>query len=155
MTDVIGHFLEPVFEDSQLAHIHPSDGAEWLGLLIGGADLDRRHRRSPTSSTSPARARARRLMERLRPVHTFLFNKWYFDEAIDFLIYRPAIAIGRFSSNVFERFVVNGLVSGTVGVVRGAGGVVRGAQSGFVRSYALLLVGGFAGLGLYFLVVAS
>jgi hypothetical protein len=40
-------------------------------------------------------------------------------------------------------------------VVRGAGGVVRTAQSGFVRSYALLLIGGFAGLGLYFLVVAA
>ena len=140
--------------DSHLAHIHPSDGAEWLGLLIGGlisiagiAIAYLLYVARPGTS--------KRLMERMRPVHTFLFNKWYFDEAIDFLIYRPAIAIGRFSSNVFERFVVNGIVSGTVGVVRGAGSVVRGAQSGFVRSYALLLVGGFAGLGLYFLVVAS
>ena len=33
--------------------------------------------------------------------------------------------------------------------------MVRGAQSGFVRAYALLLVGGFAGLGLYFLVVSD
>ena len=33
----------------------------------------------------------------------------------------------------------------------GAGAVVRGAQSGFVRSYALLLIAGFAALGLYFL----
>ena len=33
--------------------------------------------------------------------------------------------------------------------------VVRGAQSGFVRAYALLLVGGFAALGLYFLIVSS
>ena len=32
--------------------------------------------------------------------------------------------------------------------------VVRGAQSGFVRAYALLLIGGFAALGLYFLIVA-
>ena len=95
------------------------------------------------------------LVERMRPVHTFLFNKWYFDEAIDFLVYRPVTGIGRFSSNVFERFVVNGIVNGTAGAVRGAGGVVKAAQSGFVRSYALLLIGGFAGLGLYFLVVAS
>ena len=154
VTDVIGKFLEPTFEDSPLSHIHPSDGAEWLGLLIGAvislagiAIAYFLYVARPGTSA--------RLIERLRPVHTFLVNKWYFDEAIDFLIYRPAMAIGRFSSNVFERFVVNGLVSGTVGVVRGAGGVVRGAQSGFVRSYALLLVGGFAGLGLYFLVVAS
>ena len=35
---------------------------------------------------------------------------------------------------------------------RGAGGVVRAVQSGFVRSYALLLIAGFAGLALYFLI---
>jgi hypothetical protein len=33
--------------------------------------------------------------------------------------------------------------------------MVRGVQSGFVRSYALLVVGGFAALALYFLVVSS
>jgi hypothetical protein len=42
-----------------------------------------------------------------------------------------------------------------VGLVRGAGVLVRGAQSGFVRAYALLLLGGFAALGVYFLVVSS
>ena len=51
--------------------------------------------------------------------------------------------------------MVQGIVSATVDVVKGAGSVVRGAQSGFVRAYALLLVGGFAALGIYFLVVAS
>ena len=35
--------------------------------------------------------------------------------------------------------------------MRGAGGIVRVVQSGFVRSYALLLIAGFAGLALYFL----
>jgi NADH-quinone oxidoreductase subunit L len=65
------------------------------------------------------------------------------------------IATGRFAGAVFERFVINGIVNGTTGAVRGAGAVVRGAQSGFVRAYALLLVGGFAALGIYFLVVAN
>jgi len=50
---------------------------------------------------------------------------------------------------------VQGIVNGTVDVVRGAGGVVRTVQSGFVRSYALLLVTGFAALGLYFLIQSS
>ncbi len=64
---------------------------------------------------------------------------------------RPALAVGRFANRVFERFVVDGLVSGTEETVRGAGGVVRAVQNGFVRSYALLLIAGFAGLALYFL----
>jgi hypothetical protein len=41
------------------------------------------------------------------------------------------------------------------GGVGGLGAVVRTAQSGFVRFYALLVVAGLAGLGLYFLLAAS
>jgi NADH-quinone oxidoreductase subunit L len=152
--DVIGKFLEPTFEESALAQIHPSTGHEWLGLGIGSAvailgifiAYFLYVARPGTTAL---------LIERLRPLHTFLFNKWYFDEAIDALVYRPALAVGSFANRTFERVVVDGIVAGAVGVVRGAGGVVRTAQSGFVRSYALLLIGGFAGLGLYFLVVAA
>jgi NADH-quinone oxidoreductase subunit L len=71
------------------------------------------------------------------------------------LVVRPALAIGRFANRVFERFVVDGLVTGTEDVVGGAGRVVRTVQSGFVRSYALLLIAGFAGLALYFLLSSS
>ena len=64
-------------------------------------------------------------------------------------------AIGRFANSVFERFVVQGIVEAASGLVKGAGAAVRGAQSGFVRAYALLLLGGFAALGVYFLVVSG
>jgi len=95
------------------------------------------------------------LIRRLRPLHTFLVNKWYFDEFIDILVVKPALAVGRFANRSFERVVVGGLVTGTEDVVGGAGRVVRTVQSGFVRSYALLLIAGFAGLGLYFLLSSS
>ena len=75
--------------------------------------------------------------------------------AIDFLVVRPALAIGRFANRVFERFVVDGIVTGTQGTIRGGSGFVRAVQSGFVRSYALLLLVGFAGLALYFLLQSS
>jgi NADH-quinone oxidoreductase subunit L len=88
-------------------------------------------------------------------VHSFLANKWYFDELYDAVVYRPAIGAGRFASAVIERFVVQGIVTAAVDLVRGVGVVVRGAQSGFVRAYALLLVGGFAALGLYFLIASQ
>ena len=79
-----------------------------------------------------------RFRERLRPVYLLAVNKWYFDEAIDLLVVRPALAIGRFANRTFERLVVDGLVSGTEDVVSGSGRIVRIVQSGFVRSYALL-----------------
>jgi NADH-quinone oxidoreductase subunit L len=65
------------------------------------------------------------------------------------------IATGRFANDVFERVVVQGLVAAAVDLVRGVGVIVRGAQSGFVRAYALLLIGGFAALGLYFLIASQ
>jgi NADH-quinone oxidoreductase subunit L len=151
---LISDFLEPVFEGSHLAHLHPTSGAEWRGLAIGGAiSLLGIGIAWFFYVAEPSRPAA--LQRRLRPLHTLFANKWYFDEAIDFLVVRPALAIGRFADRVFERLVVDGLVSGTEGTVRGAGGVVRAVQNGFVRSYALLLIAGFAGLALYFLLTSS
>jgi len=152
--DVIGKFLEPVFANSPLSEIQPSVSADWVGLGIGGAisvlGIAIAYFFYVAQPATPAI-----LIQRLRPLYTLLVNKWYFDEAIDFLVVRPALAIGRFANRTFERVVVGGLVTGTEDIVGTAGRVVRTVQSGFVRGYALLLIGGFAGLALYFLLSAS
>jgi NADH-quinone oxidoreductase subunit L len=152
--EAIGKFLEPTFEGSVLLEVHPSTVAEWAGLGIGAAIAVLGVLVAYFLYVARSGASAM-LAERLRPLHTFLVNKWYFDELIDALVVRPALAIGAYANRTFERLVVDGVVNGTAGAVRGVGGVVRTVQSGFVRSYALLLVGGFAALGLYFLVVAT
>jgi NADH-quinone oxidoreductase subunit L len=151
---MVTNFLRPVFADSPLAAIEPSVGAAWAGLAIGGiislAGIGIAYWLYVARPETPAA-----LIRRFGPIHTFLYNKWYFDEAIDVLVVRPALAIGRFANDVFERFVVGGLVSGTRELVGDAGGFVRAVQNGFVRSYALLLIFGFAGLALYFLITSS
>jgi NADH-quinone oxidoreductase subunit L len=152
--NAIANFLDPVFANSPLAQIHPSTAASWFGLLIGGAaslaGIGIAYLLYVVRPQLPAA-----LQRRFGALHTFLYNKWYFDELIDVLVVRPALAVGRFANRVFERFVVDGLVSGTEDVVGGAGRVVRTVQNGFVRSYALLLITGFAGLALYFLLSSS
>ncbi|HEU5104240.1 MAG TPA: NADH-quinone oxidoreductase subunit L [Solirubrobacterales bacterium] len=152
--DVVTKFLEPVWEGSPLAAIEPTLGQDYVGLGIGGliaiVGIGIAYVLYVRRPELP-----RQLETRLRPLHTLFANKWYFDEAIDFLVVRPALAIGRFANRTFERLVVDGLVTGTAETVRGAGGVVRAVQSGFVRSYALLLIAGFAGLALYFLLSSS
>ncbi|MDX6609246.1 MAG: NADH-quinone oxidoreductase subunit [Solirubrobacterales bacterium] len=151
---VVGKFLDPVFGDLALSHVHPSVGAEWLGLAIGAAislaGIGIAYFLYVAQPETPAA-----LQQRFSAVHTFLYNKWYFDELIDTLVAKPALAIGRFANRTFERLVVDGLVSGTEDVVGGGGRLVRVVQSGFVRSYALLLLVGFAGLALYFLLSSS
>jgi NADH-quinone oxidoreductase subunit L len=152
---LIDDFLAGTFDPSPLFHLEPSVGAEWLGLLVAAvvslagvavAWYCWVARRDDVSL---------RLRDRFAAVHSFLHNKWYFDELQDALVYRPAIAAGRFADAVLERFVAQGLVNGTVEIVRGAGAVVRGSQSGFVRAYALLLVGGLVALAVYFLIASG
>ncbi len=152
--DVIDNFLEPAFANSVFADIVPSTSSAWLGLLAGAIiSIVGIGAASWVYVSRPGTSAA--LIRRFRPVHTFLVNKWYFDELYDAIIYRPLIATGRFANDVVERVVVQGIVAAAVDVVRGVGVVVRGAQSGFVRAYALLLIGGFAALGLYFLIASQ
>jgi NADH-quinone oxidoreductase subunit L len=155
VTDVLESFLEPVFAASPIAAgVHVSTTDAYIGLAVGGicsllgiGAAFYMYMVAPGSTV--------RLRDRFRRLHDFLFNRWYFDELIDALVYRPVVACGRFASGTFERVVVDGIVRGTSDGVGGLGTVVRTAQSGFVRFYALLVVVGLAGLGLYFLLAAS
>ncbi len=154
VTDLLEQFFRGTFESSPLFHIVPSTGASWFGLLIGGLISIAGIAIAYYCYVARPGVTAR-LIDRFGAMHTFLLHKWYFDELQDALVYRPALALGRFANSVFERLVVDGIVALATGLTRGAGSVVRDAQSGFVRAYALLLVGGFAALGVYFLVVSS
>ena len=81
-------------------------------------------------------------------MHSFLVNKWYFDELIDFCIVRPALWLGRFADSVLERVVISGgITGGTVAVVRAGSAAVRRVQTGFLRYYAALFVVGVSGGG--------
>jgi NADH-quinone oxidoreductase subunit L len=147
---VVETFLEPTFEGSRYAGTAPSTGAAWFGLLVGGAlSLVGIGIAYYAYIARPGITAG--WIERFRGLHDFFEQKWYFDEAIDLLVVRPSLAVGRFANSVFERYVVQGLVLAATDLARGANAGVRGAQSGYVRSYALFLVTGFAGLALYFL----
>jgi NADH-quinone oxidoreductase subunit L len=150
VTDVVEGFLEGTFEESKYHDTVPSDRSAYIGLAVGGvlsivgiAIAYVMYVARPGISA--------RLIGRFGWLHDFLERKWYFDEAIDILVVRPSLAVGRWANSTFERYVIQGLVVGATGAARGANAGVRGAQSGYLRSYALLLVTGFAGLGLYFL----
>jgi NADH-quinone oxidoreductase subunit L len=150
VTDVVETFLDGTFEGSKYADTVPSDTSAYIGLAAGAvlsiagiAIAYVMYVARPGMSAG--------LIRRFGWLHDFLERKWYFDEAIDLVFVRPALAVGRWANSTFERYVIQGVVAGTTELARGANAGVRGAQSGYLRSYALLLVTGFAGLGLYFL----
>jgi NADH-quinone oxidoreductase subunit L len=148
----ISRFLNPTFADSHLTRAEPSTSASWVGLAIGAAIAViavavawRVWVAAPGTAT--------RIRERLPRLHTFLIHKWYFDEAIDLLIVRPALMLGRLADSVLDRSLVDGvLTGGTVGAVRAGSAAVRRWQTGFLRYYAAAMVVCLAGVALYFLI---
>src|SRR6202034_3970711 len=113
--DVITKCVPPTFVDSRLFAMDPGTGAAWLGLIIGAVIAVAGvsiafvlYIREPGASAQ--------LERRLPALHTFLYNKWYFDELIDVLVVRPAQMTGRFIGSTVENGVINGGVTvGTTG----------------------------------------
>jgi NADH-quinone oxidoreductase subunit L len=153
--DGVTRFLSTTFADSTLSRREPSSSSAWIGLVIGAAiaviGIAIAYRiwiARPQTAVS--------LRKRFRPLYTFLYNKWYFDELIDVLIVRPALMFGRFADTVLERAVVGGVITGgAVGAVRAASAAVRRAQTGLVRFYAAAMIVCISAVALYFLISSS
>jgi len=150
-TDWLETFLHPTFADSHI-HVEHSDGLLWFGLALGAAlgllGIFIAYRIWGAGEGEAAAA----LRERVPALHRLFVNKWYFDELIDAVVVRPAAWLGRFGQQTFERVVVNGaLIGGSTMVVRAGSAAVRALQSGFLRSYAALLLIGATAVILYFL----
>ena len=147
MTDTLEHFLEPTFEDSAVAQDLPTDGEEWAGLGVGGVLSVAGILFAFYYLMRDPELRLR-IRERFAGVHTFLVNKWYFDELFDAAFVRPGRAAGRFGRTVVEsRFVQGVIVGGAVGLVRVGTSFARSIQTGELRGYALLLLVGVGGTG--------
>ncbi len=110
---------------------------------------------------------ADRLAERFRPIHTFLYNKWYFDELYSLIIIRPILAFGRllwtFDARIvdgavngtawltivwsdikmwFDKWIIDGAVNGSGWLVRQGSAMLRLIQNGAVQYYALFILAG-------------
>jgi NADH-quinone oxidoreductase subunit L len=149
--EVITKFLEPTFEDSVFAHLHPSTHESWVGLgegalisIVGIATAWLLYVKRPDL---PAKFR-----QSFKWIHTLTVNKWYGDEIVDFLVVNPAKAFGRFCNGIFERGVINGTTAGVAGLTRSAGAAVRDIQTGMLRGYAVLMLFGILAIVVYFLI---
>lgn len=106
-----------------------------LGLYIAWRNYIRRPQ-------APAR-----LVAMFPDLYRFLVHKWYFDELYDALFVRPAQSIGRAFWHVgdegtIDRFGPNGAAS----AIAGSAIVSSRLQSGFVYSYAFVMLLGLAAL---------
>ncbi|MBU1319692.1 MAG: NADH-quinone oxidoreductase subunit L [candidate division Zixibacteria bacterium] len=111
---------------------------------------------------------ADKMAERFKPIYNLLLNKYYFDEIYNAVIIKPILAFCRFlwsfdnavidglvnltakftlllstAHNIFDKYVVDGLVNGSGYTIWGIGSAIRQAQTGRVQNYAIVI---FAGL---------
>jgi NADH-quinone oxidoreductase subunit L len=94
-----------------------------------------------------------RTAEQLGPVYRFLYNKWYFDELYNFLFVRPAFWLGRVfwqkgDVGIIDRFGPDG----AAWVVDKGAAVARRVQSGYLTTYALIMLLGLLGVVTWVLV---
>ena len=87
-----------------------------------------------------------RFVEQFSVLHKFVYNKWYFDELYNFLFVRPAFWFGRMfwkigDIGIIDRFGPNG----AAWLVDRGAVVAKKVQSGYLYSYALVMLLGLVG----------
>jgi NADH-quinone oxidoreductase subunit L len=80
--------------------------------------------------------------ERKNPLYQLVFHKYYVDEVLNTLIIKPVLALGRGASHWLEGDALDGGSRGVALVVRGTSSVLRRLQTGYMRNYALGIMGG-------------
>jgi NADH-quinone oxidoreductase subunit L len=140
LTDWLEPVVEPLVEPSVLQDYSVSAVSVALGLAgiaVAWVVYGTHRLRVPQAPF------AQRLLE----------HKLYFDEAYDWVFYRPAVFFARAWSRFIERPLIAGSIDVVAGSTRRAGGTVSHTQTGLVRSYALAVAFGVAVLVLVFLSV--
>lgn len=141
-------FLAPVFHDQALPHVDAS--VEWALMLaavavalIALAAIYVAYLRRPALPSAIAR-RAGRL-------YTLVLNKYYIDEIYVAGIVNPLKRVANWLATAFDVRVVDGAVNAVGLLARWCGQQLRAVQSGYVRSYALAILGGAVALLAYVL----
>jgi NADH-quinone oxidoreductase subunit L len=86
------------------------------------------------------------------PLHNFVFRKWYFDELYDRIFVKPAFRLGRAfwqlgDVGTIDRFGPNGIAR----VVERSASAAKSIQSGYVYTYALIMLLGLVAAVTYVL----
>ena len=72
-------------------------------------------------------------------VYTALENKWWIDEVYAAVILRPYRGLADFLSNPVDLGLIDGISAGLAWLMQATAELLRRAQTGFVRSYALVV----------------
>jgi NADH-quinone oxidoreductase subunit L len=127
------HLMHAMHEIPELAKLGPT-----IAMVIGLVAAWYAYMRNPRFPAA--------FVAQIGVVYRFVYNKWYFDELYDFLFVRPAFWFGRLfwkigDIGIIDRFGPNG-AAWTVGQ---STDIARKVQSGYLYSYALVMLLGLVG----------
>jgi NADH-quinone oxidoreductase subunit L len=136
-------FVAPVFAaagtEAHAISLAATVGLAAVATLIAALGIWGLARAWYKTGDSPAPERA---AERFRGLYTLLLNKYWVDEAYNFLLVEP---IRRGSDWLWQRVddaVIDGCVNEAGGIFRDAGQILRRIQSGYVMNYVLSFLAG-------------
>jgi NADH-quinone oxidoreductase subunit L len=92
-----------------------------------------------------------RLAVTFKPVFKLLVNKYYVDDAYDFLFVKPGKRLAHFLEEGIDKTVIDGAVDGGARLVGQSGGWLVRLQTGYVRHYTLAMFVGAIIVVAYFL----
>jgi NADH-quinone oxidoreductase subunit L len=141
--DTFETYLEPVFAypTAFAAPVESAGGATYWTIAIIAAVLGALGIYAAYYMYVVRPALASELATRFAGAHRVLSNRYYVDEFYTATFVRPLQALGRFLSDTFDRGI-EALVNSVGYLIREASVTLREVQTGYVRNYALLILGG-------------
>ena len=140
------HILHEMHE--AIAHAPWAGWAPTIAMLIGFGIAWAFYIRYPSLPAKTAHA--------FRPLYLFFLNKWYFDELYDAIFVKPAMWIGRKLWKTGDGRIIDGIgPDGVAARVMDVTGRVVKLQTGYVYTYAFVMMIGVAAIISYFIFKAG
>ncbi len=130
----LGHWLEPVLGKEE-AKFDVVKAAVFTALAIGAMAVAYVLYRSNYNEKQQVEP-----LEKLGTLYALSKNKWYLDELYQALIVRPFYGVAAVFAQVIDKGAIDALVNGVGTSVRSLAGSLREIQTGFVRSYGLVML---------------
>ena len=90
--------------------------------------------------------------ENKNPFYQLVFHKYYVDEALNFVLLKPVVGVGRLASHWLEGDLLDGGSRGIAWLLRGSSAGLRRLQTGYMRNYALAILVGVVLIVIYYAV---
>ena len=97
-----------------------------------------------------------KVVSAIKPVHKFVFNKWYFDELYDVLFVKPAFRLGSSLWKVGDQAIIDGLgPNGVAQATQDTAEKVGVLQTGYLYHYAFAMLIGVVSMVAWYLFIAG